>query len=350
MIASLLDVAILEGLADALTAAAGFANPRGRFLTRSWFASALTADGPTRTLVASRNGKPVVGLPVIRLPFGLRMVPGNYWPFRSFPVAAELCDEDMTAFLRTPAIRRALGPVWRLGPIYADDPALIALKRAAKASGWALVERRVATSFVLDMAALKAEGQWPRGSTLRKNRFHEKHLAAHGVLEWRFISGGDWTPRIFDDLAAIEARSWLRDEPLSDAKFMAPANRQFWERLAADPEQAARMWAALLYIDGAPAAFSFDFNAGETKYAIANSYDERFAKHSPGKCLYYRNLIEAIGQGIALVDWGAGDSGYKQTIGATPGAEIVDCLILRGRLGRFAARLLGPLWARSGRA
>ena len=51
------------------------------------------------------------------------------------------------------------------------------------------------------------------------------------------------------------------------------------------------MWAAVLRVDGAPAAFSFDLNAGALKYAIANSYDPAFAKHSPGKLLYYRNLV-----------------------------------------------------------
>ena len=53
--------------------------------------------------------------------------------------------------------------------------------------------------------------------------------------------------------------------------------------------------AGLLTIDGRAAAFSFDIDSGGLKYAIANSYDPQFAKHSPGKLLYYRNLVEALG-------------------------------------------------------
>jgi CelD/BcsL family acetyltransferase involved in cellulose biosynthesis len=182
---------------------------------------------------------------------------------------------------------------------------------------------------------------------LRKNRFHEKHLASHGDLEWRFVSGSEWSREIFDAVAQIERRSWVAKETSGkDAKFMAPHNRLFWENAARDPEIAEMMSAAILYVAGEPAAFSFDLDVGPVKHAIANSYDERFAKHSPGKLLYYRNLVRAMERGIRLVDWGAGDGGYKRTIGAEQGPAIVDLLFVRG--GALAA-LLRPFWERSAR-
>ena len=106
--------------------------------------------------------------------------------------------------------------------------------------------------------------------------------------------------------------------------------------------------AALLTIDGTPAAFSFDIDAGDLKYAIANSYDPAYAKHSPGKLLYYRNLVEALGRGITRVDWGAGDSGYKQVIGADRGPAIRDWLLLRPGLPALVGRLARGAWRRSG--
>jgi CelD/BcsL family acetyltransferase involved in cellulose biosynthesis len=208
-----------------------------------------------------------------------------------------------------------------------------------------VLERRVATSFILDIEAARSDGPWPRNSTLRKNRFHEKHMGEQGALDWRFVSGAQWSRAVFDDLAAIEARSWHGSKAGTDTKFLDPEMRAFWERLAADPVQAERMRAAMLYVGGTPAAFSFDLDVGETKYAIANSYDPAFAKHSPGKCLYYRNLIEAAERGIRFVDWGAGDSGYKTTLGAVPGVEIVDCLVIRPAM---LGRALRPVWQRSG--
>ena len=65
-----------------------------------------------------------------------------------------------------------------------------------------------------------------------------------------------------------------------------------------------------------------------------------------GKIVTWRHLEESMTRGIELVDWGCGDSGYKRTMGAEPGAEVVDCLFVRGAA---LAALLRPLWKRSGR-
>jgi CelD/BcsL family acetyltransferase involved in cellulose biosynthesis len=340
------EVSVSKGLDPSIDRVAAMARAAWRFLSSSWFAAAGSSEISTLLLMGA-EGVPLIALPITVLGRLLRGVPGAYWPYRSFPVAEGTSSAQMAALLSDRRARRALGPAWRLGPLYADDPALVLLREAAPLAGWRVFERHVATAFLLDMVQLTVEGTWPRNSTLRKNRFHEKHLASHGALEWRFARGADWTPELFADLAAIEAKSWHAGA--SDPKFLPGPHRDFWERLAADPEQAARMNAALLYIDGKPAAFSFDLDVDGRKYAIANSYDPAFAKHSPGKCLYYRNLTEAMGRGIVLVDWGAGDGGYKQTIGAEEGPEIVDCLIVRPGLAAPLAPLIGVLWRVTGR-
>jgi CelD/BcsL family acetyltransferase involved in cellulose biosynthesis len=339
-----------DGLASALDTVAARAAPTHRFLRFGWFAAALAAYGGTaRTLTVLREGSPVLALPFVPTgPAALRLaaVPGCYWPFRSFPVAQDAGTEAFEVALdRLGKHVNAL----RLGPVYDGDPALEGLRAAAAARGWVALDRFVAESFLLDMAALRDEGTWPRNSTLRKNRFHEKHLGEHGALDWSFVSGADWSAQAFDDLAAIEAKSWIADRTDgADAKFTREGHGGFWRAAAADPVVADMMWAALLRIDGEPAAFSFDLNAGGLKYAIANSYDPRVAKHSPGKLLYYRNLVRALDDGIATVDWGAGDSGYKRVIGAAAGPAIRDWLFVRPGLPGLAARFAKPLWRRSG--
>ncbi len=145
----------------------------------------------------------------------------------------------------------------------------------------------------------------------------------------------------FDALAAIEEKSWIAARTDGrDAKFTTTGHGAFWRAAAGDPVLAKMLWAALLTVDGAPAAFSFDVNAGALKYAIANSYDPAFAKHSPGKLLYYRNLVRAMADGIDTVDWGAGDSGYKRVIGAAKGPAIRDWLLVRPGLPAMAGRAL----------
>lgn len=340
----------VDGLAGGIDQVAAHAAPSHRFLRYGWYDAALHAHGgAARTLSVAREGETVAALPFVAkgpARLGLAEVPGCYWPFRSFPVREDADVAVATALLdRLQREVRAL----RIGPVYDGDPGLELLKEAAKARGWAVLDRFVADSYALDMAALRSEGTWPRNSTLRKNRFHEKHLGEHGALDWRFVSGADWGEDAFAALAGIEEKSWIAARTDgSDAKFTAAGHGAFWRRATADPVLARMMWAAVLRVDGAPAAFSFDLNAGALKYAIANSYDPRFAKHSPGRLLYYRNLQRAIEGGIGQVDWGAGDSGYKRVIGATKGPAIRDWLFVRPGLPALAAKALRSLWRRSG--
>lgn len=335
----------VEGLPAVIDKVAEAAPDSHGFLRRAWFAAAVSpGQRVVRTLTVSCGERPALALPVVAFgppPLGLAAVPGSFWPFRSFPMdrraGAAVIDTALDALARE--VR-----VLRIGPVYDGDPAVMSLVSAARAHGWRVLDRQIATSFLLDMAAARAEGTWPRNSTLRKNRFHEKHLAEHGTLGWHFLTGADW-PAAFDDLAAIEQASWIETRTDGrDAKFTRDGHGAFWRAAAADPVLAAMFRAALLTVDGRPAAFSFDMDAGDLKYAIANSYDPRFAKHSPGKLLYYRNLIDALDRGITRVDWGAGDSGYKRTIGAATGPAIRDWLLIRPGGTAALAPLIRLAW------
>ena len=345
-----LAVDCVDGLSGGIDQVAEQAPPSHRFLRYGWFAAALGAyGGEARTLTVTRDGQGVIALPILRIgppALGVATLPGCYWPFRSFPASADAGIETYELLLaRLARETRAL----RVGPVYDGDHALEPLKAAALARGWTVMDRFVADSYLLDMAALREEGTWPRNSTLRKNRFHEKHLGAHGELDWSFVSGASWNEQAFAALAVIEDKSWIAARTDGgDAKFTAGGHGAFWRAAATDPVLAEMMWAAMLRVDGAPAAFSFDLNAGDLKYAIANSYDPAFAKHSPGKLLYYRNLLRGIEDGIAVVDWGAGDSGYKRVIGATKGPAIRDWLFVRPGVSALAAKMLRSIWRRSG--
>jgi CelD/BcsL family acetyltransferase involved in cellulose biosynthesis len=338
-----------DGLSAAIDSVAVAAPPTHQFLRYHWYAAALAAyGGQVRTILVEADREPQIALPMIAVGprwAGLAAVPGAYWPFRSFPARA---DADPGAFaLLLSALAREVNAL-RLGPVYDDDPSAMALLAAARAQGWAVLDRFIADSYVLDMAAEAAQG-WPRNSTLRKNRLHEKHLGDHGTLDWRFLDGAALRAGGFESLAAIEEKSWVAGRTDGhDAKFTAAGHGAFWRRLPDDPVIGAMMHAALLTVDGAPAAFSFDMNAGSLKYAIATSYDPAFAKHSPGKLLHYRNLVEAMACGITKVDWGAGDSGYKKVIGATTGPAIRDWLLVRPGLPAMLGRMLQGSWARSG--
>ena len=261
-----------DGLATAIDEVAARAAPEHAFLRYGWYAAALAAyGGAARTLVVEEDAQPTLALPLVGVgPAALKLaaIPGSYWPFRSFPLALDAGEGTIRA-----ALHMLSGCVngLRIGPVYDGDVAVTPLIAAARRSGWTVLDRFVAKSWLLDIAALRVEGGWPRGSTLRKNRFHEKHLAAHGALDWRFLNGEDW-PAAFEALATIEEASWIAARTdATDAKFTRTGHGAFWRAAAADPVLAAMFRAALLTIDGRPAAFSFDIDAGTLTYAIANS-------------------------------------------------------------------------------
>lgn len=342
--AGAVDVALEPGAAPALDLAAA-ADARARaFLRAAWFGA--SANGaPLKTLVARRpGGEPVAAIPLAQRrmgPLTIAEVPGSYWPFRSFPIACDAGADELAALLASPAARAALGRAWRIGPVYADDPGAARLAAAAGGAGWTILTRRVGTCYVVDLARLTAAGPWPSAKTLRKNRWLERRLAESGELDFDTVSGDQWTPATFELLAAIEAESWVAKQAGGgDTKFLDPDARRIWQRAVGDPLIAAMLGCSILHVGGAPAAFTFTLRCGPTLYFLANGYSERFAEGSPGRILLYRDLQAAAASGVSRIGWGAGDPGYKSEMGAEPGPDIVDHLIVRGPL----AALARPLW------
>jgi len=312
------------------------------FLRAAWFRA---AGAESTLLIATAAGTPLAAIPTVAAgpaALGARAVVGAYWPFRSIPISPELDDRDLEEALRDPRTRAALGPLWRMGPFYEDDPAGARLIEASARAGWTVLTRALGQTFVLDVAEQLAAGPWPRASTLKRIRNYERQL---GEVSYERISGSGWTPSVFDALAEIEAASWIAGcEGGRGAKFSNPASRAFWEKAAADPALREMMSALILRVGGRPIAFCFDLNCGSLQYGIAGSYDAAFAKWKPGKIATYRNILWALERGIERIDLGAGDSGYKREIGAAAGSRIVDCLFVRNS---FVASILRSRWERA---
>jgi CelD/BcsL family acetyltransferase involved in cellulose biosynthesis len=338
-----------SGAGPELDSVAAAADPEHAFLRAAWFAAAAdTASLTTVVVHRSQTGEPVLALPLVARKIGilpLKEVPGSYWPFRSFPIAADVSDAEVAAFLSAPATRRTLGPVWRLGPVLGNDPTLERLVKAARQSGWRLLQRHAGTSYEVDIAEERKSGSWPRPSTVKNIQKQEKKLAKLGSIGWRHVAGSGWTAAALDDLCRIERNSWVGSRSDGDPKFLHSERRRGWEAALADPVIAGHMTVGILLIDEEPVSFSFGINAGGTRYSIATSYDERFAKHSAGYVTGYRTYFDAADGGVDVLNLGTGDGGAKASMGATPGPEMVDCLFVRNPL---AAALLGPVWKRSG--
>lgn len=328
---------VLDELADRL--------PCGRsFLRAAWY-EATGAGNPLTLLAVRGDGSPIAAIPTASIGpplVGARSVPGSYWPFRSILIAADASLEEVTQLLSDSSVRHILAPVWRVGPILRDEPASQMLKHAAADAGWTVLVRTLGQTWQLDLSALTSGGAWPRKSTRRRLANYERQLGKDGPLELQFVTGRGWDAAALQKLASVEANSWVgKATDGSGAKFLTAGQRDLWRRAVQDPHIANALSATILEVAGEAIAFSFDLRAGVCQYSIASSYDERFGFARPGKIVTYRQLEWAAAQGVDTVDLGAGDSGYKREMGAEPGSEVVDLLIVRSRA---MAQMLSLKW------
>ena len=339
---------VAPGSREAFDAVADAADPRHAFLRHAWFEAA--AGDALRALVVQRPcGQPVAALATqwaVPGVFRTSVVPGSYWPYRSLPIADDASDCEIVGLLRRIELRSFLGFAWRMGPVLSNDPTATRLRELAPEAGWRVLTRKLGTSFEIDVSRLRAEGPWPRTSSLATSRRRERKLAAHGEVEYRFVTGGDWTEADRDAMAAIEEQSWLSGiGGAADPKFHDPIRRRFWEQAAQDPAVAEMLFCSLLRVGGEPAAFIFGLECGGVRHVIANAYSQRFAQYGAGKLLLYKDFERAADRGVERIDWGSGDAGYKEEMGATPGPEIEDLLFVRTRAVALALR---PWWCRRG--
>ncbi|WP_439487050.1 GNAT family N-acetyltransferase [Blastomonas fulva] len=342
-----IDCAVVPGVASAVDRLAAQAPASHAFLRAAWFCRG--EPEAISTLVARRgDGSEILALPMRQLgPAGLkaRALAGSYWPFRSAAIDQTAGVGDMRAVLDHPAARAAIGPMLRLGPIYQDDRLAQLVVAAAEATGWHVLTRDTGQSFIQDLPGPGAPDPWPSKSRRKKIRRMIARLEELGPLTLRIVRGDAWSRRVFHDLAQIEENSWVgKRTDRSGAKFLNPHMLAHWQRAVVDPELAEMLAATLLYVGDKPVAFSLDLTCGSLQYGIASSYDDAFAAFSPGQIVTLHGIDDSLARGVRQIDWGAGDSGYKQELGARPGSRIHDLLLVRSAT---IAAALRPRWEES---
>lgn len=338
-----LTVAATAGFPPAIDSLAEQARPGYGFLRAAWYRGAGEQAGTTLMIQRGEGGAAIAAIPLV--PFGpalarARKVAGLYWPFRSISLSPDCTVNELAAALSGEGAR-ALGPVWRLGPARMDDPATLTLVAAAQGAGWRVLSRPAGTSWVIDLDAMRLTGP-PRNSVPRKLRAGWRKLEALGTPHWRSVTGAQWDDSVLDDLARIEAESWIaRSTDGSGAKFLTDNQRSHWRALLADPALAKRLSVVILMLDERPIAFNLFLDDGPVRYGIAGSHAEDLKHCYIGKHVNYRVLEQALALRLSRFDLGSGDSGYKREMGAEPGYDLADLLFVRGRL---AGWLLAKVW------
>ena len=333
----------------------GRVRPALRFLTAGWWqawADALLPydswQGPLRYLVArDHQGVVQAVLPLaeqVMAGLSVLSLAGNYKPFRTLLIAETAPADTADALARF--ITDDLKPrAFRLGPVQADAPEILAFNRALVTAGWHFCRMHRGTEFLMDLEGdLETYRTAVGPKKFQRIRYKKNRLAKQGALRverYRNEPPDRWRQAIAD-AALIEQASWLRKDG-GDPTYDEPGLAAFWQAYLGDPRASAVSSIWVLYLDDRPISFNAILDAGDHRYLMALAYDQAWRERSPGKILFLDSMTTAFEEGIACYNMGQGDSGYKAEWGADRIGYLDDWIILpptaAGRLLHLAARI-----------
>ena len=273
---------------------------------------------------------------------------GYYWPWRGVavePGAGEQALNDLAAEFT----RRPCGAVVRMGPVIDGDTDTQRFVTALRARGWRGLKQESGQVFELALPGSNEALQAQVSASLWKNiAYLRRRLDKQGaVTTERHRLTAEQAAPLLQRAALVEQASWVAQQG-GDLKLVGPHNQAYWSQLAqhADGPEVV-LW--LLSCGERDIAYSLHLEHGPTMCIVANGYDEQWKASSPGSLLSLDIFQDAIGRGRRLVDWGQGDSGYKQRWGAVPGARMMDVILLRpgliGAVGYLVLKKALSSWA-----
>jgi Acetyltransferase (GNAT) domain len=318
----------------------------------AWVESYLPYDrwrAPLRHLtVRNSDGVPVGVFPLVTLqfgPLGFDAAAGYFLPYRSLPLTGD--EEAMvgtcTAMISVLTGHRRSRLGLRIGPTSTKDQMSDALVSALRRCRWSVGTRTLGNIFAIELPETMLKFERMCSDIHQRAKYYERRLQKMAELRIvQYGAGGrcNWE-KVMGEVAMIEQNSWVANGR-GTLVFSSPAARNFWIRMLCDKFLSSCVTVWLMYIDGRPASFSFGLDVARAKYTLANLYDEAYRAFSCGNILARHVLAGAIERGQRFVDWGQGDSGYKQRWGARSAHALRDVVALPPRpAGVIVKTLLG---------
>jgi len=272
---------------------------------------------------------------------------GYYWPWRGVavePGAGEQALDGLAAELT----KRPCGPVLRMGPLIDGDTDTQRFVSLLRERGWRGLKQESGQVFELTLPASMEALQAQVSASLWKNiAYLRRRLNKQGaVTAERHRLTAEQAAPLLQRAALVEQTSWVAQRD-KEVKLVGAQNQAYWSQLArGEGGPDVVLW--LLSCGERDIAFSLHLEHGQTMCIVANGYDEEWKASSPGSLLSLDIFQEAIGRGVRLVDWGQGDSGYKQRWGAQRGARMMDLILFRpglvGAVGYWMLKKALPKW------
>jgi CelD/BcsL family acetyltransferase involved in cellulose biosynthesis len=166
-----------------------------------------------------------------------------------------------------------------------------------------------------------------KSSSVRYNLRRERKLL-HQLGEAEIVChrNGELTSDLFERIAAVEQQSWKSEVR---TPRLTGAGRGFLESAlrALGMRGAAEVWTVRL--NGQEIAYAINLLAGDRLYYYNTSFDQSYAKHSPGKVLTAACFEHACETGVKEFDFLRGDEPYKR-FWANAERNVMGYVLYRG--------------------
>jgi CelD/BcsL family acetyltransferase involved in cellulose biosynthesis len=200
-----------------------------------------------------------------------------------------------------------------------EDPVDELTGRALEAVGFAAYRSIWDRTAIVDLA-----GGWDRywasrSAGWRNNlRRDERRLATRGRVEYvryrpRGDQAGEGDPRwdLYDACEQVARRSW-QGASRTGTTLSHPSIRPFLRDTHVAAARRGEVDVNLLYLDGQPLAFSYNYHRGGRVYGLRTGFDATLARESPGSQLHASVLRDGVARGDRLYDLGVGSMHAKR--------------------------------------
>jgi len=143
----------------------------------------------------------------------------------------------------------------------------------------ALLKRRDTDSLLKETQSRKARHELRR---------LERRLAEQGELEYRELQNRDDPAQWIEAFLDLESRGWKGRH--GSALACRASDRRFFVQWASEAARRRRLMMLALAVRGRPVAMKCNVLAGAGSYAFKITYDEDYARYSPGVLLEMENI------------------------------------------------------------
>ncbi|MFN8008885.1 MAG: GNAT family N-acetyltransferase [Terriglobia bacterium] len=129
----------------------------------------------------------------------------------------------------------------------------------------------------------------------------EKKLSSCGKVEVKFFGNYDKNNSCFEEILAIERRSWKQNHRTS----IASVGKQeiFYRNLYELSSKNGRWHLLIMYLDGRAIAYDMGIVNKGTYYYLKTSFDEGFRNYSPATVLRAQLIRDLISRGVNYFDF-----------------------------------------------